>query len=87
MMSARYLCGLSGSQRLGAEVVHDLQVMIDILAFIQVEGASELFDVHHVRHVVVTKAQHGERPARRGVPAPAERHDLDGDLAGARRPR
>src|ERR1700721_1680053 len=57
--------------------------MIDVVAFIQVEGAGELLDVHHVWHIVVTEAQDGERPAGRRMPAPAEGHYLNGDVAQA----
>ena len=48
---------------------------------VQVQGAGELLEVHHVGHLGLAEAQHGERPARRGVTAPVERHDLDGDVA------
>ena len=52
--------GVGGGEGLGAEVVHDLQVVVDVLAFVQVEGAGELLDVHHVRHLGLAEAQHGE---------------------------
>jgi hypothetical protein len=50
------LRGSGRSEGLGTEVVHDLKVMLHILTFIQVEGAGELFEIHHVRHVVITEA-------------------------------
>jgi hypothetical protein len=59
----------------------NLRVMIDVLAFVQLERACQLRDVHNVRHVVVAEAQYGERPARGGVSATGERPDLNGDVA------
>jgi ABC-type nitrate/sulfonate/bicarbonate transport system permease component len=52
--------GLGRGQGLVAEVVHDLHVMVDVIAFIQVEGAGELLDIHHVRQVSFAEAQDGE---------------------------
>src|SRR6266581_6479658 len=75
------LRALRGSQGFGGQVVHDLHVMIDVIALVQVESARQLLDVDDVRHLGLAEAQHGERSPRRGVPAPAERHDLDGDVA------
>src|SRR5262249_59944980 len=74
-------CGAGGGQGLGGEMAHDLHVVVDVIAPVEVEGAGELLDVHHVRHVGFAEAQHGERPAGCGVPAAAERHDLNGDMA------
>jgi hypothetical protein len=51
------------------------------------KGRSELLDVHHVWHVGLAEAQHGERPACPGVPTAAERHHLKGDMGAGSRPR
>ena len=67
-------------QRLAAELVHDLQVVLDVRALLQVDGAGELLDVDHVRQVPLLEAQDGERPARAGVTAAGERDDLDGHV-------
>src|ERR1700747_2502843 len=64
-------------QRLAAELVHDLQVMLDIRARVLVDGPGELLDVDHVRQVLLLEAQDGERPARTGMTAAGERHDLE----------
>ena len=76
-----------GGQRLAAELIHDRQVVLDVGTLLQVDGAGELLHVHHVGQVLLLEAQDGERPARAGVTAAVERHDLEGDLRQRRPPR
>jgi phenylacetic acid degradation operon negative regulatory protein len=66
-------------QGLGAQVVHDLHVMVDVLASVQVQRAGQVLDVHDVRDFGLGEAQDGERAARGGVTATGERDDLDRD--------
>jgi hypothetical protein len=40
---------VAGSEGLGAEMVHYLHVVVQIFAFVQVEGAGELLGIYHVR--------------------------------------
>src|SRR5487761_48704 len=63
-------------QRLAAELVHDLQVVLDVRALVQVDGAGELLHVDDVRQVRFLEAKDRERPACGGVTAPGERDDL-----------
>jgi len=63
-------------QRLAAELVRDLQVVLDVRALVQVDGAGELLHVDHVRQVRFLEAQDRERAARGGVAAPGKRDDL-----------
>jgi hypothetical protein len=62
------LRGGGGGQDLGAEAVHDLHAVVDIVAFVQLQAARELFDVHDIRQLRLGKTQDGERTARNGVP-------------------
>jgi hypothetical protein len=45
MISARNRLVSAEGQGLGAEMIHDLRVMADVLAFIQAEGADEILGV------------------------------------------
>src|ERR1700722_6348587 len=47
-------------QRLAAELVHDLKVVLDIRALFQVNGPGELLDVDQIRQVLLLKAQDGK---------------------------
>src|SRR5690348_5855059 len=72
--------GGGGGEGSGAEVVHDVQVVVQVRGRLQVEGAGEVLDVDHVGQGGFGEAQDGERAARRGVAAVAERHNLQADL-------
>jgi hypothetical protein len=65
---------------LDAELVHDGQVAGDLFCLVQVEGAVELLEVHHIGQVLLGEPQDGERPACRRVGAGIERDDLHGDV-------
>ena len=52
--------GAGGGQGLGGEMAHDLHVVVDVIAPVEVEGAGELLDVHHVRQVAFGEAQDAE---------------------------
>src|SRR5260370_22478071 len=67
-------------QGLGAETVHDLHVVVHVVAVVQVQSAGELLDVHDILQLRFGETQHGERASRGGMPATAERYYLNGDL-------
>src|SRR5215475_4767645 len=73
--------GGGGGEGFGAEMVHDVQVVVQVCGRLQVEGAGEVLDVDHVGQGGFGEAQDGERAAPCGVAAVAERHDLQADLA------
>src|SRR6266702_3612272 len=70
----------SWRQGFGGKAVHDFHVMIYVGAPFQVQGACELLDVHDIRQVWFTEAQHGEGAARASVATAAERHHLESDV-------
>src|SRR5207249_7591155 len=70
-------------ESLDAQLVHDLPVVVDVLAAVQVQRAGELLDVHDVRQFRFSEAQDGERAACGGVTAAAERDHLNRDLRQA----
>src|SRR6185312_6845024 len=72
--------GGGGGEGSGAEVVHDVQVVVQVRGRLQVEGAGEVLDVDHVGQGGFGEAQDSERAARRGVASLAERYDLQADL-------
>src|ERR1700730_8935563 len=67
---------VGGSQSLAAELVGDLEVVLDVRALVQVDGAGEVLYVDHVGQVPLLEAQDRERPACTGVAAAGERDDL-----------
>src|SRR2546429_7911687 len=77
------LCSAVWGQSLGAQIVHCLQVVVDVLAIVQVQRAGELLDVHDVWQFRLGETQESERAARGGVTAAAERDHLNGDLRQA----
>ena len=52
--------GARGRQRLGGQAVHDLQIVVDVVAPFQVQGAGELLDIGHVRQVGLAEPQNRE---------------------------
>ena len=52
--------GARGRQCLGGQAVHDLHIVIDVVAPFQVEGAGELLDIGHVRQVGLAEPQNRE---------------------------
>src|SRR5262245_63719568 len=61
--------GGGGCEGFGAQVVHDVQVVVQVRGRLQVEGAGEVLDVDHVGQGGFGETQDGERAARRGVAA------------------
>src|SRR4051794_12272670 len=70
------LGGTRGWLRLDAQAFHRLGVVVDVVAFVEVERAGELLDVDDVGQVLVREAQDGEGSAGRGVATGPERDDL-----------
>src|SRR5438552_17903876 len=70
--------GLGGRLGLEAQLLHDLEVAVDLGRLVQVQRAGELLDVDDVAQVRLGEAQDGERAAERRVAARAERQDLQG---------
>jgi hypothetical protein len=58
---------LGGRLGLDAQAIHDHQVVLDILLFVQVEGTGQLFEVHDIRQVGFREPQDGERTTYRRV--------------------
>ena len=56
-MPVRKLHGGGGRQRLGAEAVHDLRVVVYVVASFQVQRTGELLDVHDVGQVGFAEPQ------------------------------
>jgi hypothetical protein len=54
--------------------------VIDRLPLVQIEGAGQLLQVHHVGQVGLGEAQDAEWPSGGGVTAGLERNDLDGHV-------
>ena len=55
---------------LGAQLVHNVEVMVDVLAVVQVKRPGELLDVHDVLQLRLGETQESERAARGGVTPP-----------------
>src|SRR4029450_5105527 len=65
-----------------AEAVHGFGVVVDVFAFVGVEGAGELFDVDDVGEVGFGEAEDGVGAAGGGVAAVLEGDDLEFDVGG-----
>ena len=62
-----------------AEPLHRQQVPVDVGLLVEVQGAGQVLQVRHVLKVRLAETQDGE-PARHGMPAAAERDDLQGEV-------
>jgi len=63
----------AGGLRLDAHPLHDREIVLDVGAFVQVNGTVELLEVDDVGEVWLGEPQDRERAACRGVTAETER--------------
>src|SRR6266536_961499 len=75
----------AGASALPADHLHGLQVMIDMIGFVQVHGTGQVLDVHHVRQILIGEPQDAEPAQYRGMRPGTDRQDLQGDVPQFRR--